>query len=142
MNIRGETKEEAADDAHKAVAEGFPAIKDHFYHSVRENLQWFEAVRDAVGPDVEIMHDAVGIYTFEEALRIGRALEELDYRWFEGASARAPAQQDEGPVRRPRRPHPRPGDDDERRRPPGPVAHLRRNGHDPGQRAPRRPPPS
>ena len=83
MNIRGDTKEEAADDARKAVAEGFPAVKDHFYHSVRENLQWFEAVRNAVGPDIEVMHDAVGIYTFEEALRVGRALEELDYRWFE-----------------------------------------------------------
>ena len=49
MNIGGETKEEAADDARKPVAEGFPAVKDHFYHSVRENLQWFEAVRTAVG---------------------------------------------------------------------------------------------
>ena len=83
MNIRGDTKEEAADDARKAVAEGFPAVKDHFYHSVRENLQWFEAVRNAIGPDIEVMHDAVGIYTFEEALRVGRTLEELDYRWFE-----------------------------------------------------------
>ena len=83
MNIRGDTKEEAADDARKAVAEGFPAVKDHFYHSVRENLQWFKAVRNAVGPDIEVMHDAVGIYTFEEALRVGRALEELNYRWFE-----------------------------------------------------------
>ena len=83
MNIRGDTKEEAADDARKAVAAGFPAVKDHFYHSVRENLQWFEAVRNAIGPDIEVMHDAVGIYTFEEALRVGRTLEELDYRWFE-----------------------------------------------------------
>ena len=83
LNIRGDSKEEAADDARKAVAEGFTAVKDHFYHSVRENLQWFEAVRSAVGPDIEAMHDAVGIYTFEEALRVGRALEDLDYRWFE-----------------------------------------------------------
>ena len=83
MNIRGDTKEEAADDARSAVAEGFPAVKDHFYHSVRENIQWFEAVRNAIGPDIEVMHDAVGIYTFEEALRVGRALEALDYRWFE-----------------------------------------------------------
>ncbi len=83
MNIRGETKEEAADDARRAAADGFPAVKDHFYHSVRENIQWFQAVRDAVGPDIEIMHDAVAIYTFEEALRVGRVLEELDYRWFE-----------------------------------------------------------
>lgn len=83
MNIRGETKEEVADDARRAVEDGFLAVKDHFYHSVRENLEWFEAVRNAVGPDVEVMHDAVGIYTFEEALRVGRALEELDFRWFE-----------------------------------------------------------
>ena len=33
MNIGGETKEEAAADARKAVDEGFPAVKDHFYHS-------------------------------------------------------------------------------------------------------------
>ena len=83
MNIGGESKEEAAEDARKAVDEGYPAVKDHFYHPVRENIEWFKAVRDAVGPDIDIMHDAVGIYALEQAVRVGRALEELDYLWFE-----------------------------------------------------------
>ena len=83
MNIRGETKEEAAEDAVRAVENGFPAVKDHFYHSVNENIEWFHAIRNAVGPDIDIMHDPVGIYSLEQAVRIGRELEELDYRWLE-----------------------------------------------------------
>ena len=83
FNIRGETKEEAAKHARYAVSEGFVAVKDHFYHSIQENIEWFEAIRDAVGRDIDIMHDAVAIYTFEEAIRVGRALEALNYRWFE-----------------------------------------------------------
>ena len=83
QNIGGQTKEEAADDARRSVADGFPAVKDHFYHPPAENIQWFEAVRDAVGPDVDVMHDAVGIYTLPQAIEVGRALERLDYRWFE-----------------------------------------------------------
>ena len=83
MNIGGATKELAAEDAARAVDAGFPAVKDHFYHPVAENIEWLQAVREAVGPDVDAMHDPVAIYSFEEAVRIGRALEELDYRWLE-----------------------------------------------------------
>ena len=83
LNIGGPTKEAAAAAAARAVAEGFPAVKDHFYHPVDENIQWFEAVREAVGSGIDIMHDPVAIYTFEEAVRIGRALEGLNYRWLE-----------------------------------------------------------
>ena len=83
LNIRGSTKEEAAADAQKAVAGGFSAVKDHFYQTVEENIQWFRAIRNTVGPEIDIMHDPVGIYTFEEALRVGRELEELNYKWFE-----------------------------------------------------------
>ncbi len=83
MNIRGATREEAAADAQRAVEQGYRAVKDHFYHPVEENIRWFQAIRQAVGPEVEIMHDAVGIYTLEEAVRVGRALESLAYKWFE-----------------------------------------------------------
>ena len=62
---------------------GFPALKDHFVQEPGDNIEWFRAVRDAVGPDVDLMHDPVGMYTFAEAVRIGRALEELDFRWLE-----------------------------------------------------------
>ena len=83
QNIGGETIEEAADGARRSVADGFPAVKDHFYHPPNENIRWFEAIRDAVGPDIDIMHDAVGIYSLAQAIKVGRALEALDYRWFE-----------------------------------------------------------
>lgn len=83
LNIRGTTIEEAVEDARGAIDEGFPAIKDHFYHPPDENIRWLTAVREAVGPDIDLMHDPVGIYSYEQAVRVGRALEELDYRWFE-----------------------------------------------------------
>ena len=83
MNIRGASKEEAAEDAARAVEDGFPAVKDHFYHPVEENIRWFRAIREAVGPDIDIMHDPVGIYSFEQAVRVGRELEDLAYRWIE-----------------------------------------------------------
>ena len=41
------------------------------------------AVREAVGPDMHLMLDCHHDYTREEALYIGRELEELDYHWFE-----------------------------------------------------------
>ena len=34
-------------------------------------------------PDIDIMHDPVGIYSFEQAVRVGRELEDLAYRWIE-----------------------------------------------------------
>jgi len=40
-------------------------------------------VREAVGPDMTLMSDSPGVYTYEEALKFGRVLEELDYRWYE-----------------------------------------------------------
>lgn len=82
-NIRGVTIEEAQDDARAAVEQGFTAVKDHFYHPANENIRWLTATREAVGPDIAIMHDCVGIYTFDEAVKVGKALEELDYLWFE-----------------------------------------------------------
>ena len=41
------------------------------------------AVRDAVGPGVDLMLDSHHYYTRTEAKRIGDALGDLDFRWFE-----------------------------------------------------------
>jgi L-alanine-DL-glutamate epimerase-like enolase superfamily enzyme len=41
------------------------------------------AVREAVGPEMKLMLDPHHDYTREEALYLGRALEELDYYWME-----------------------------------------------------------
>jgi L-alanine-DL-glutamate epimerase-like enolase superfamily enzyme len=77
-------RERAVTDTQSAMAAGFVAVKDHFQDTVAGNIKLFEAVREAAGPDIEIMHDAaVAGYSFEEALKIGRALEALDFLWFE-----------------------------------------------------------
>jgi L-alanine-DL-glutamate epimerase-like enolase superfamily enzyme len=43
----------------------------------------YQAVREAVGPDFACMADNEGAYTFDQALRVGRALDELGYAWYE-----------------------------------------------------------
>jgi L-alanine-DL-glutamate epimerase-like enolase superfamily enzyme len=41
------------------------------------------AVRRAVGDEMAVMLDATWAYSYVEALRVGRAIEELDYYWYE-----------------------------------------------------------
>jgi L-alanine-DL-glutamate epimerase-like enolase superfamily enzyme len=52
------------------------------------NVEWdiatCRAVREAVGPDYVLMYDPWGTYhTVEEALKVGRELERLDFLWYE-----------------------------------------------------------
>ena len=47
-------------------------------------IEWFKATREAVGPEIDLLHDAaLCYYSFEEALRVGRVLDELAFGWFE-----------------------------------------------------------
>ena len=71
------------DEAVRAKEEGFGGYKDHCYRGVEVMTRVARAVRDAVGPDFHLMHDCVQNYTYTEAIRIGRVLEETDYFWFE-----------------------------------------------------------
>ena len=58
------------------------ALKDHWSGPPDTNIVWSRAIRDHVGPDIDLLHDAAGSpYT----LRVGRALEELNYGRFEEA---------------------------------------------------------
>jgi L-alanine-DL-glutamate epimerase-like enolase superfamily enzyme len=43
----------------------------------------YQAVRDAVGANYACMADDYGAYTFDEALRVGRLLDDLGFEWFE-----------------------------------------------------------
>lgn len=83
-NYGGATKEVAVDNALSAREQGFPALKDHFRGSPESNVDWSRAVRDAVGPEVSLLADHVlADYTYDEALYVGRALQDLDFSWFE-----------------------------------------------------------
>lgn len=52
---------------------------------VREDLRAHAAVREAIGddPGFALMSDPVASMNLEQAVRFGRALERLDYHWFE-----------------------------------------------------------
>jgi L-alanine-DL-glutamate epimerase-like enolase superfamily enzyme len=43
----------------------------------------YQAVREAVGPDFACMADNEGAYTFDQAMRVGRVLDDLDFAWYE-----------------------------------------------------------
>ncbi|NSL56927.1 mandelate racemase family protein [Uliginosibacterium aquaticum] len=84
------TPEEYADFALKLVARGYKAIKLHtwmppvaFAPNVDMDIKCCAAVREAVGPNIDLMLDGYHWYSRTEALKIGRALEKLSFAWFE-----------------------------------------------------------
>jgi L-alanine-DL-glutamate epimerase-like enolase superfamily enzyme len=62
---------------------GFPAYKVHPPSPWRFDMEVHDAVRLAAGPGYVLMSDPVGEYTLDEAIRVGRELEKLNYHWFE-----------------------------------------------------------
>ncbi len=62
---------------------GFTAYKAHPPGPWQADQAVHRALRDAAGPGYTLMSDPVGEYTLEEAIRVGRELERLDYHWFE-----------------------------------------------------------
>lgn len=78
-----ETPAEYAEEARRIKAAGWAGYKLHPPGRFGIDLEAHRAVREAVGPDFALMSDPVAAYSFEEALRMGRALEQLGYLWFE-----------------------------------------------------------
>ena len=64
------------DPVNEEPAPGKPAFP-------KEDVEICKAVREAVGDDMVLMLDPWGIYTYEEALYVGREIEKLNYYWFE-----------------------------------------------------------
>jgi L-alanine-DL-glutamate epimerase-like enolase superfamily enzyme len=62
---------------------GFTAYKAHPPGPWRMDMEVHSALRLAAGPGYVLMTDPVADYTLDEALKVGRELERLDYHWFE-----------------------------------------------------------
>ncbi len=66
-------------------------VKDRHWHAyklhppgdIEFDLKAYRLCREAVGPDFKLMADPVAAYNHEQALRMGRELERLNYYWFE-----------------------------------------------------------
>ena len=88
-----------AEHALQCKREGYLAYKIHPHYfwdpktekptpgrpsNIAEDIETCHLVREAVGPDMVLMFDPWGTYhTIEEAVKVGRALEKLDFYWYE-----------------------------------------------------------
>lgn len=78
------SEDELVTEAKAFLDAGFRAMKVRLGKpTVDEDVARVVAVRDAVGPDVALMADANQGLSVPHAIRLGRALEELDLAWFE-----------------------------------------------------------
>lgn len=62
---------------------GWQAYKIHPPRDPDKDIKVCEAVREAVGDDYRLMLDSTWSYDYVDALRVGRAIEEMGYYWFE-----------------------------------------------------------
>lgn len=73
-----------AAEAVNVQAEGLKAYKIHPPgRSLDEDIEIHRAVRTVVGDDFTLMSDPVAPYTLEQAIKLGRELETLNYLWLE-----------------------------------------------------------
>jgi L-talarate/galactarate dehydratase len=74
-----------AETAAALVKEGFQAIKMNVggHPTPALEAERVRAVREAVGPDIDIMADANSMWTPAQAIRAGRLIEELQLFWLE-----------------------------------------------------------
>ncbi len=71
------------DQALEFKANGWKAYKIHPPRVAEEDIKVCVAVRKAVGDDYRLMLDPTWCYNYTEALRVGRAIEEMGYYWYE-----------------------------------------------------------
>lgn len=77
------SKDEYVAQAEEHKAGGWAAYKIHPPTEWRTDIAICEAVRKAVGDGYPLMLDSTWSYDFPEALRVGKAIEALDYHWYE-----------------------------------------------------------
>ncbi len=75
--------ERLADAARDYVTGGYRALKMAAGHGLEYDVRAVEAVRAAVGPDIDVFVDAAGVYEPQQAIRLGRHLERLNVGFFE-----------------------------------------------------------
>lgn len=85
-----DTPEAYAEFALQCQARGYPAFKLHTWQppvpgapNIKRDVAACAAVREAVGPDMDLMLDPFHYYSREEALYLGRELDKLDFYWIE-----------------------------------------------------------
>ena len=77
------TSEAFIEEALAYKEKGFHGYKVHSLGDVAADIEICTKIREAVGDDYNLMVDVVSGYNHIEAMKVGRALEELGYLWYE-----------------------------------------------------------
>ena len=73
----------AAARAAEYIAEGYRAFKLSVRNTAPEIIAVVAAVRDRVGPDIDLMVDVHTLFSVPDAIALGRQLERYQVRWLE-----------------------------------------------------------
>jgi L-alanine-DL-glutamate epimerase-like enolase superfamily enzyme len=84
------TVEDFVADVKHAMSDGFTAYKIHppggaGSYDYKLDMEVIKAVRQTAGDDMPLMYDPVGVLTRDEAMKVGRLLDQLHYASFEDA---------------------------------------------------------
>ena len=77
------TIDEFLDVADQCLELGYRGIKLHAWGDARRDAVLCQALREHVGPGVPLMYDGSAAFDLPDAIRLGRALSEADYLWYE-----------------------------------------------------------
>jgi L-alanine-DL-glutamate epimerase-like enolase superfamily enzyme len=72
-----------AEEAARFLSEGWTAYKIHPPTDPAADIEVCRAVRGAVGDGFTVMLDSTWAYDYPAAVRVGRAIEELGFHWYE-----------------------------------------------------------
>jgi len=78
-----DTVEQYIEEVQSVREQGYRGYKIHPPHDERLHIPICKAVREAVGNEYPLMFDASMVYTYEVALKVGLALQDLGYEWYE-----------------------------------------------------------
>ena len=71
------------EEALRFRAAGWTAYKIHPHGAPKQDVDICAAVKEAVGDTMVLMLDSMWSYGYEEALRVGLAIQEMGYYWYE-----------------------------------------------------------
>lgn len=77
------TVEQTVAQVRQAKAAGYRGFKLQVWDGPAKDLPRLRAAREAAGAEFRLMVDSSGVYSYTEALEVGRVLDELNYAWFE-----------------------------------------------------------
>jgi L-alanine-DL-glutamate epimerase-like enolase superfamily enzyme len=77
------TAEEIFNEARSVRDEGYHGYKVQLRDGVEQDIPRLRAAREAVGPEFKLMDDPAAGYDLNQALTVGRVLDELGYYWYE-----------------------------------------------------------